>query len=88
MSDELELTDEQLLDRLADGIARRRLTTVAIFFLESVKPLNFVASQTMHFFRPIVQTIWTSPLTWDHVARLLERRETIELLLRRLEARA
>lgn len=80
--------DAELLDKLADGIARRRLTTVAIFFLESVKPLNFVASQTMYFFRPIVQTIWTNPLTWDRVAKLLERRETIELLLRRLEARA
>jgi hypothetical protein len=42
----------------------------------------------MHFFRPIVQTIWTDPVTWDRVARLLERRGAIELLLRRLEARA
>ena len=42
----------------------------------------------MHFFRPIVQTFSTDPRTWDRVARLLEQRGVIELLVRRLEARA
>lgn len=84
----LDDDERELLDRLADGIARRRMTAPAMFFLESVKPLSFVSSQVMHFFRPIVQALWTNPLTYDRVAKLLERRGVLELLLRRLEARA
>ncbi|HNG82432.1 MAG TPA: hypothetical protein PLW24_23380, partial [Burkholderiaceae bacterium] len=57
-------------------------------FLESMQPLSFVGSQMMVFLRPLVAVIWTDPRRWDRVAALLERRGTIELLLRRLEARA
>ena len=90
--DELEraLDDEDraFLDSLADRLARRRMATPAIFFLESMAPLGFVASQAMHFLRPIVQTLRPEPATWDRLARILERRGSIELLVRRLEARA
>jgi hypothetical protein len=87
---EAGLTDQDrtMLDELADAIAKRRLTAAAIFFLESMKPLNFVASQMMVFFRPIVSVVWTSPLRWDQVQRVLEQRGAIEALLVRLEARA
>lgn len=91
-SDELEaeLTDEErdLLDRLAEGIVSRHMTPVAVFFLESLKPLGYVSSQLMLFLRPMVQTVFPQPLTYDLVARILERRGSIELLLRRIEERA
>lgn len=91
-ADRLEgaLTDEDraLLDSLADGLARRRLTPAALFFLESMKPMGFVASYMMIFLRPMVALVWSDPARWDRVAALLERRGSIELLLRRLEARA
>ncbi|HET6612835.1 MAG TPA: hypothetical protein VFG83_12635 [Kofleriaceae bacterium] len=80
--------DRALLDKLADGIARRRLTPAALFFLESIKPLGFLGSQVMWFLQPIIQIIWRDPATYLRVAKLLERRGSIELLLRRLEARA
>jgi hypothetical protein len=83
----LDDEDRALLDKLADGIARRRLTTAALFFLESMKPLGFLGSQAMRFLQPIVQILWTSPETYERVARILERRGSIELLCRRLEAR-
>ncbi len=87
---EAALSDEDraLLDSLADGIVRRRLTPAALFFLESMKPMSFLGGYTMMFLRPIVAVIWPDPQRWDRVAALLERRGTIELLLRRLEARA
>lgn len=92
MTDATEATltddDRALLDDLADAIARRRLTSAAIFFLESVQPLGFLGSQLMIGLRPLVSLVWPSPLRWDQVQRVLERRGTIELLLRRLEARA
>lgn len=80
--------ERELLDRLADGIVKRRLTPAAIFFLESVKPLGYVGSQVLHFLRPVVSTIFPNPMTYDRIARILERRGSIELLLRRLEERA
>jgi hypothetical protein len=87
---EASLSDEDraFLDELADGIARRRLTAAALFFLESMKPMGFVGSQALHFFRPIVQILWSNPQRYDRLARLLEKRGTIELILRRLEARS
>ena len=86
---EASLSDEDraLLDSLADGISRRRLTPAALFFLESMKPMGFVGSMMMTFLRPIVAVLWRDPARWDQVAALLERRGSIELLLRRLEAR-
>jgi hypothetical protein len=89
-ADEADLTDDErtLLDELADGIARRRLTPAAMFFLESVKPLGFVGSQMMVFLRPMISVIWTNPTRWDQLQAILEKRGSIELLLRRLEARA
>jgi len=80
--------ERALLDQLADGIARRGLTTAALFFLESMKPLGFVGSQVMLVFRPVVAMLWHDPIRWDRLQSVLERRGSIELLLRRLEARA
>lgn len=79
--------DRAMLDQLADGIARRRLTPAALFFLESMKPLGYVGSQMMVFLRPIVSVVWTNPERWDQLQRVLEQRGSIELLVRRLEAR-
>jgi hypothetical protein len=79
--------DRALLDELADGIASRRLGTAALFFLESVKPLGFVSSQLMVFLQPIVQIVWSNPHRYERLMHLLEKRGSIELLCRRLEAR-
>jgi len=91
-ADELEARlseeDKQFLDQLADGLVRWRLTSVALFFLEWWKPMNFVTSSQMVFLRPVISTVWSDPQRWDRVTRLLEERGAMELLLRRLEARA
>ena len=88
-ADEAALSDEDrtMLDELADAIARRRLTSAAVFFLESMQPLGFLGSQLMLGLRPLISLVWTSPLRWDQVQRVLTRRGSIELLLQRLEPR-
>ena len=90
MLDDADLTDDEraLLDQLADGLARRHLTSAALFFLESMKPMGFVGSQMMVFLRPRISVVWSNPARWDQIQVLLEKRGSIELLLRRLEARA
>ena len=89
-TEEADLTEDErtLLDELADGIARRRLTSAAMFFLESMKPMGYVGSQMMIFLRPMVSVVWSNPTRWDQLQQVLEKRGSIELLLRRLEARA
>jgi hypothetical protein len=86
---ESSITDEDraMLDKLADGLAKRRLTSAALFFLESSKPMGFLGSQMMMVFRPFIAMAWPEPKTWDRVQNLLEKRGAIELLLRRLESR-
>jgi len=57
----------------------------AIIFLESIKPLNYIGSQTMVFFEPIVQTLFNFR-DYDTFRRAMERRENVERLLQKIEA--
>ncbi len=86
---EQALTDDDraFLDELADGLSKRRLAPAAVFLLESVKPLGWLGSQLLLFLRPMVSLVFHDPVRWDRCQKLLEHREAIELLLRRLEAR-
>ncbi len=81
-----EITAEkrETLDRLAEKVIERRLAAPAILFLESSKPLSFLGNQTMVFFQPIVQTIFNFK-TYDDIMDLLEDRENIEYLLKKIE---
>jgi hypothetical protein len=103
---EAALTEQErtLLDRLADALVKRRLTSAALFFFESLKPMGFLGSQMMVLMRPLIALAWpkieqasglgprsiSEPAlsSWDRLQNLLERRGAVELLLRRLEARA
>mgnify|MGYP001562322087 CR=1 FL=1 len=80
----LSIEDEALLDRLAAEVAKRRMQAPAILFLESVKPLNFVGSQALVFLQPLVGALF-STVQWERVTAILERREALELLIRRIE---
>jgi hypothetical protein len=79
-------TDDEkaLLDKLAKKVVHWKMTVPAIMTLESVKPLNYIGSQTMVFFEPIIQTIFNLK-DYDTIRQMLERRETIEMLLLRIE---
>ena len=54
MNKSLNIDDKVFLTRMAEEVIARRLTTPSIFFLEMMKPLNFVGSQAMIFFGPII----------------------------------
>lgn len=76
---------EAVLDKVAFQVVKRGMTVPAIVFLESIKPLNYIGSQAMVFFEPIVQTVfnWRD---YDALRMALERRESIEILIRKVEA--
>ena len=50
--------ENRILDKLAKRVVRWKMAVPAIIFLESIKPLNYIGSQTMVFFEPIVQTLF------------------------------
>lgn len=76
--------EDAVLDKLAHKVVDKGWTVVAILFLESVKPLNYIGSQTMVFFEPMVQTIFNFR-DYDTLRTALEKRETLEILLTKIE---
>lgn len=86
-ADELPPDDAAFLDRLAETLVRRGLTAPALLFLETMRPLNFVGSQFVLFAAPLLDALWI-PEERRRLADLLERRATVEELMRRIEARA
>jgi hypothetical protein len=76
--------EERILDKLATKVVERRMAVPAIMFLESIKPLNYIGSQAMVFFEPIIQSIFNFK-DYDTLRQALEKRETIEILLLKIE---
>jgi len=76
--------ENRVLDKLAQKTVERGMSVPAIIFLESIKPLNFIMSQMLVFFEPIVQTIFNFR-DYDHYRSALEKRETPEILLLKIE---
>ena len=75
---------EELLDRLAAKVVDWKMTAPAILFLESVKPLNYIGSQVLVFFAPFVNSLFAVQ-DYDEFTALMEDRENIERLLKRIE---
>jgi hypothetical protein len=74
----------EVLEKVAEQIRRRRLETLAIFTLESVRPLTFLASQALIVIGPLVQPI-LSLKEYDLLCDALEDRGNIDWLIERLE---
>lgn len=82
--DTLEDEERAVLDKLARQVTRRGFTVPAILALESFKPLNYIGSQALIFFEPIIQTLFNFK-DYDNFRCALEKRESIEILIRLIE---
>jgi vacuolar-type H+-ATPase subunit I/STV1 len=84
--EEKGLTPEQqeILDKIAKKVVLWKMSTPAILFLESVKPLNYIGSQMLVFFEPFVQTLF-SWKEYDEFRKIMEERENVERLLQTIE---
>jgi hypothetical protein len=78
--------DDLLLDRVAEVIVRRGMAAPATMFLESMGPMNFLGSQALQFFSPIIECAFPAKEI-THIARLLERRDTLSRLVILIETR-
>jgi hypothetical protein len=79
--------DEDLMGRVADAIVTRDMAAPATVFLESMGPMNFLGSQALHFFTPIIECAFSAKDV-EHVARLLERRDSIPRLIALIETKS
>ena len=78
--------DRELMEIVCKAVVERGMATPATLFLESTRPLNYLGSQTMVFFEPVMRAVLRKPEAWDRFARILEHRGSIEYLCRRIEA--
>ncbi len=85
--EKLEDDDTVLIRKLADFVVRRDMAVPAVMFLESVRPLNFVGSQSMVFFKPILSRFF-SRYEYDRIASILEKREVVDLLINEIEKKS
>ncbi|HLG28838.1 MAG TPA: hypothetical protein VI387_01390, partial [Candidatus Brocadiales bacterium] len=76
----LDEQDLALVEKLADFVIKRRMAEPALIFLESMRPLNFIGSQAMVFFKPIITTFF-SPKDYERLTQILEKRESIDILI-------
>lgn len=80
----LAAEEDAVLDKLALKVVDKGMAVPAILFLESVKPLNFIGSQVMVFFEPVVQAVFSFK-DYDTFRTALEKRESIEILILKIE---
>lgn len=77
---------DQMIDQCAQALRRWRMVTPALMFLESHRPLSFIASQLMLVAEPAMSLIM--PVDGPReLSRLLEDPEGISLLVDALEER-
>ena len=76
--------EERLLKRMIDEVVSRGMAQPALLFLESLRPLNGVGAQAMHFLHPFASVI-VEPRAYERIAAFLERRGSIEWICRAIE---
>jgi hypothetical protein len=75
--------EKELIDKLATFVIDRHMETPAILFLESYKPLSFVAGQFGMFYLAPLMPLF-GPWSKEGIA-LLQKRENVERLIQRIE---
>ncbi|MBM4113202.1 MAG: hypothetical protein FJ253_07485 [Phycisphaerae bacterium] len=79
-------TDEEaaVIDRVLREVVRRRMTTPASIFLESVRPMTYLGSQAMHFFGPFMSVL-VEPTAYRRFSDFLEKRGAVDYLVSRMD---
>lgn len=75
---------EAALNRVAEEVVSRRMAVPVIMFLETMKPLNWMASQLMLFLEPFYAWILGFKQVID-LRRALTKREAIPMLIDKIE---
>lgn len=86
--DVIPAEEDAVLEKFAKKVVEWRMAVPAILFIESGKPLNYVASQAMIVAQPFAQPlmeIFFDYHEYDTFRQALERRENVENVLQKIE---
>ena len=72
------------LEPLIAEVRKRGLVMPAVFFLESVAPLNNVGAQALHFLQPVATAV-LDPVRYATLAKYLERRGSVAWVVGELQ---
>ncbi|MBC01958.1 MAG: hypothetical protein CMJ34_01460 [Phycisphaerae bacterium] len=72
------------VEKICREIVRRGMTLPASMLLEMSRPLNYIGAQAMHFFTPFA-TVLVDGRSWEDFASFVERRGSVEYLIRTIE---
>ena len=78
---------QRIVDGVAERIVRYRAELPAQFMLESMRPLNFVGSQALVFFQPLLGA-FLNPQDLTEMAELLEHRSSIDAIIDAIEKKS
>ena len=79
--------DRALLERVADRVIELRMEIPALLTLETLTPVSLLAGQALVFFEPFVAAMLRLR-DYRRFAALVERRETLALMIQMIETRA
>ena len=77
--------EEAVVEKVCNEIVKRHVTLPAIVMLETFRPLNYLGSQLMHFFHPIISSILTID-GYSDFTTLLEKRESVDYIINKLKS--
>ena len=77
--------EKVIVEKVCNEIVKRHVTLPAIVMLETFRPLNYLGSQVMHFFQPIISSILTID-GYSDFTTLLEKRESIDYIINKLKS--
>jgi hypothetical protein len=78
---------DQIIERIAQEVVKRRLETPAALFLEMHRPLQFLSSQALIVFTPMLAVVFRAS-NLEKVSLLMQERENLDRLLNRIEGLA
>lgn len=76
--------ETRVVDKLSDFLAKRGLTTPAIFFIKSSAPLNMIVNQFLVFLNPFVTLVFNKK-EYEMFTGVLEHRNSMDFMVTRLE---
>ena len=76
--------EESAIEKIAQRVVREGMGAAAIVFLESTKPVSFIAGQAAIFATPFIGG-FIEPMRLERYAELFGRRDFVERLIRRIE---
>jgi|TARA_B100001013_G_scaffold249418_1_gene154831 hypothetical protein len=84
-SEDFDPTEEQkiIVDKVCHEVVKRHMVLPATVLLETFRPLNYIGSQIMNFFQPMVTAVLPGD-GYNDFSQFLEQRGSVDYLCRRI----